>query len=138
MHTPVTGGPERRPDPIDMHVGAQLRRLRRIRKVSQQSLAEALGLTFQQVQKYESGYNRISASMMYRACNHLGVSVLALYAGLPDMAGELVESAEDERIRLLALDPEARRMMLVWDRLIDEAKAAIITSAELMAAGGRG
>ena len=56
---------ERSPNPVDLHVGARVRMRRRLRGVSQEKLADCLGLTFQQVQKYERGANRISASKLY-------------------------------------------------------------------------
>jgi len=53
------------PNPVDVHVGLQVRLRRKELKISQEKLAETLGLTFQQVQKYERGANRISASKLY-------------------------------------------------------------------------
>ncbi|MFY8163942.1 MAG: helix-turn-helix domain-containing protein [Brevundimonas sp.] len=60
------------PDPIDVTVGAAIRFRRKEIDQSQSALAEALGVTFQQVQKYERGTNRISASMLVRAANAQG------------------------------------------------------------------
>lgn len=71
-------------DPIDAHVGKALRTLRHTAGVTQQSLAEAMGITFQQVQKYESGKNRISASRLKMAADALGVSVGDFFRGLDD------------------------------------------------------
>jgi transcriptional regulator with XRE-family HTH domain len=62
------------PDPIDVGVGLNLRRLRLARGISQAELAEALGITFQQIQKYERAANRVSASMLVKAARFLGVS----------------------------------------------------------------
>jgi transcriptional regulator with XRE-family HTH domain len=59
------------PDPIDVAVGARLRIRRQDLRMSQSTLAEHLGITFQQVQKYERGANRISASMLVRAARAL-------------------------------------------------------------------
>jgi transcriptional regulator with XRE-family HTH domain len=70
------------PDPIDTHVGARLRLRRKIIGVSQGRLADLLGVTFQQVQKYEKGVNRISASMLYRASAALEVRVGYFFEGL--------------------------------------------------------
>jgi transcriptional regulator with XRE-family HTH domain len=53
------------PNPIDVHVGARIRLRRTLLGVSQEKLAEAIGLTFQQVQKYEKGSNRVSSSRLY-------------------------------------------------------------------------
>jgi transcriptional regulator with XRE-family HTH domain len=70
------------PDPIDVHVGARLRLRRTMQRMSQEKLAAALGLTFQQVQKYERAANRISASRLYHLCRILGVRVGFFYEGL--------------------------------------------------------
>jgi transcriptional regulator with XRE-family HTH domain len=61
------------PDPIDINVGARVRMLRQIKDVSQTQLGERLGITFQQVQKYEKGTNRISASRLMAICEFLDV-----------------------------------------------------------------
>lgn len=70
------------PDPIDIHVGRQLRVHRLALGVSQQALADALEVSFQQIQKYESGANRISASKLYKASRALGIAPSALFEGL--------------------------------------------------------
>ena len=69
------------PDPIDVAVGLRLRTLRKSRGMSQEQLGRALGITFQQVQKYERGTNRISSSMLVKSARTLGVAPAAL---LPD------------------------------------------------------
>ena len=63
------------PDPIDVAVGARMRMRRKTLGLTQTDLAEALGITFQQVQKYERGANRVSASMLVRAGNRLDCPV---------------------------------------------------------------
>lgn len=63
------------PDPIDIHVGGRLRLKRTLDGLSQTELAKTVGLTFQQVQKYESGANRISASRLYHLSEALRVPV---------------------------------------------------------------
>lgn len=60
------------PDPIDLQVGMQIRARRKLKGSSQSALAEAIGVSFQQVQKYERGANRVSASMMSRIASHVG------------------------------------------------------------------
>ena len=69
------------PDPIDVAVGLRLRTLRKSRSMSQEQLGRALGITFQQIQKYERGTNRISASMLVKSARALSVAPIAL---LPD------------------------------------------------------
>ena len=69
--------------PVDRHVGQAVRLRRKLRGVSQQALAERLGITFQQVQKYETGANRISASTLHGIAQVLEVPVSAFFDGLP-------------------------------------------------------
>ena len=71
------------PDPIDIEVGARLRQLRRGQRRSQAELAAALGLTFQQVQKYEKGANRIGASRLFEISRVLDVPVQFFFDDMP-------------------------------------------------------
>ena len=66
------------PDPIDIAVGARIRMRRKSLKVSQGALADTLGITFQQVQKYERGANRVSASMLVKIARRLECTVASL------------------------------------------------------------
>ena len=74
----------RAPNPVDLHVGARIRLRRRMQGVSQEKLADALGLTFQQVQKYERGANRVSASKLYEIAAALKAPVSYFFDGLAD------------------------------------------------------
>ena len=73
----------RRPNPIDVHVGSRVRFRRMLLGMSQEKLGEKLGLTFQQVQKYEKGINRIGASRLFDLSQVLGVPVQFFYEELP-------------------------------------------------------
>lgn len=73
-------------NPVDLHVGARVRLCRKMAGVSQGQLAHSLDLTFQQVQKYERGANRISASKLYAMAMTLQVPVSFFFEGLPDPA----------------------------------------------------
>jgi transcriptional regulator with XRE-family HTH domain len=75
---------ERGPNPVDLHVGARIRMRRKVLGVSQEKLAEELGLTFQQVQKYERGANRVSASKLYEIARALSAPVSYFFDGLSD------------------------------------------------------
>jgi transcriptional regulator with XRE-family HTH domain len=77
---PVT---KKSPNPIDRHVGSKVRMRRMLIGMSQEKLGGALGLTFQQVQKYEKGTNRIGASRLHRIANVLGVPIEFFYEGAP-------------------------------------------------------
>jgi transcriptional regulator with XRE-family HTH domain len=101
----------RKPDPLDSVVGAKIRIFRTNRGLSQTALAEAIGVTFQQVQKYESGTNRVGAGRLSRIAVVLGVSI-----------GQLFESSEDadaaSPFRLLA-EPGALRLLKAFSRTSD-------------------
>ncbi|ATC25188.1 helix-turn-helix domain-containing protein [Caulobacter vibrioides] len=75
---------EHTPDPVDRAVGRRLRARRRFLRISQGALADALGLTFQQIQKYESGANRISASKLYAAARFLNTPIADFFSDVPD------------------------------------------------------
>lgn len=100
------------PNPIDEHVGRRLRTLRNLRDISQDVLAIALGITFQQLQKYERGTNRISASKLYQFSKLLDVNPNYFFNGfgemsdnsdlLDDLSTSLVAAfnkIEDERLK---------------------------------------
>ena len=80
----TTSEQDRHPNPIDLHVGARIRMRRKLLGISQEKLAEGLGLTFQQVQKYERGANRVSASKLYEIARSLQSSVAYFFEGLAD------------------------------------------------------
>ena len=84
-------------DPVDVAVGARIRLLRKMKGLSQQSLAEAAGVTFQQIQKYERGSNRVSASMLAKIAQALKAPVAELFGETSAAA-----SAVDEVAALLA------------------------------------
>ncbi|HYW59256.1 MAG TPA: helix-turn-helix domain-containing protein [Xanthobacteraceae bacterium] len=73
------------PNPIDKHVGSRVRMRRMMLAMSQEKLGDALGLTFQQVQKYEKGTNRIGASRLQQISNILQVPVAFFFEGAPDL-----------------------------------------------------
>lgn len=76
------------PNPIDRHVGSRVRMRRMMLKMTQTTLAGALGITFQQVQKYEKGTNRISASRLQQISHILQVPVPFFFDGAPHVAAE--------------------------------------------------
>src|SRR6188768_3164333 len=73
------------PNPIDKHVGSRVRMRRMMLTMSQEKLGDALGLTFQQVQKYEKGTNRIGASRLQQISNILKVPVSFFFEGAPSL-----------------------------------------------------
>jgi len=73
-----------RPSPIDVHVGTRIRLRRTLLGMSQERLGDALGLTFQQVQKYERGVNRVGASRLFDLSRVLDVPISFFFDDLPD------------------------------------------------------
>jgi transcriptional regulator with XRE-family HTH domain len=82
----------RRPNPVDIHVGGRVRFRRMLLGMSQEKLGERLGLTFQQVQKYEKGVNRIGASRLYDLSQVLQVPIQFFYEEAP---GSLEQNSVD-------------------------------------------
>jgi transcriptional regulator with XRE-family HTH domain len=82
------------PNPIDKHVGSRVRMRRMMLGMSQEKLGDSLGLTFQQVQKYEKGTNRIGASRLQQISHILQVPVAFFFEGAPDLPGEAPQMGE--------------------------------------------
>jgi transcriptional regulator with XRE-family HTH domain len=75
------------PNPVDRHVGSRVRMRRMLVGMSQEKLGDALGITFQQIQKYEKGTNRIGASRLHHIGRVLGVPIEFFYEGAPQIGG---------------------------------------------------
>jgi len=103
----------RTPDPLDVMVGARIRIFRNHRGMSQGELAGKIGVTFQQVQKYEKGTNRVGASRLSRIASVLGVSVGELFE-----ASATKSAAERSPFRLLA-ERDALRVLTAFSRMTD-------------------
>jgi len=82
------------PNPIDKHVGSRVRMRRMMVGMSQEKLGDALGLTFQQVQKYEKGTNRIGASRLQQISHILQVPVAFFFEGAPNVPGGTIENLD--------------------------------------------
>jgi transcriptional regulator with XRE-family HTH domain len=91
------------PHPVDIHVGSRLRVLRVLRGQSQTYLAGKLGLSFQQVQKYETGANRISASKLFDISRIMGVTPNYFFEGLEDTRGGGTAEGDLKAIRIAAM-----------------------------------
>jgi transcriptional regulator with XRE-family HTH domain len=104
------------PHSTDLHVGAQVRKRRKALSVTQTDLAEAVGLTFQQIQKYERGSNRISASMLHQVAHHLKVPIEYFFEGLPAGDSETIPVAETSASRFLK-STEGQTLAAAFTRL---------------------
>jgi transcriptional regulator with XRE-family HTH domain len=90
---------EHGPDPIDIHVGSQVRLARALAGLTQAEFGRKLGMSFQLVQKYEQGEIRVAASRLYRMACVLGKPIEFFYAGLADGGGP--EAPERQQIELV-------------------------------------
>ncbi|HWD14719.1 helix-turn-helix domain-containing protein [Pseudochrobactrum sp. sp1633] len=79
---------KKKPNPIDVHVGSRIRLRRNMLGLSQEKLGENLGITFQQIQKYEKGTNRVGASRLQAISSILSVPVAFFFEDAPEQAGQ--------------------------------------------------
>ena len=120
----------RDPNYIDVHVGARIRMRRQLINMSQERLGELLGITFQQVQKYEKGSNRISASRLFYASKTLGVPVQFFYDGLPGSEGSdgLRESSTGDEFSAAMMSPEGVQLARAFKEADSSTKRKLIAS----------
>jgi transcriptional regulator with XRE-family HTH domain len=134
--------PDTTPNPIDVHVGLRIRLRRKELGVSQERLAESIGLTFQQVQKYERAANRVSASKLYEMARALETSTAYFFEGLADTLTTAPSEPAGGQAHLQAflLTPEGLELATsfpkigparVRRRILDLVRAMVEESAEL-------
>lgn len=107
---------ERSPNQVDQHIGARMRLRRLMMNVSQERLAELLGLTFQQVQKYEKGVNRVAASRLWDVAKALDVPVSYFFEGLigSEDARGMAENGVDTPIFDLIASPDGAQLAAAY------------------------
>jgi transcriptional regulator with XRE-family HTH domain len=93
----------KKPHPVDVHVGGRLRMRRMLLGLSQDKLGDSLGLTFQQIQKYEKGANRIGASRIFEMADVLGVPIQYFYDDFMPRNGPAYGFAEADSDAFMAL-----------------------------------
>ena len=94
----------RAPDPVDIHVGNRVKGLRVLRGMSQEKLGQAVGVTFQQIQKYERGANRMGASRLVEIGTALDVPAAYFFAELPSNGKPIDPAARDALHRRESLE----------------------------------
>lgn len=104
------------PDPIDVHVGKRIRDRRRALGVSQEKLAEGIGVTFQQVQKYEKGSNRVSASKLWQTAGVLQTDISHFFDGLKSAEPGFAEVGADFVLDLMST-PEGQELAALFPRI---------------------
>jgi len=105
------------PNPVDVNVGKRIRMRRLFLGMNQTTLADALGLTFQQIQKYERGANRVSASRLSAIADVLGVPIPFFFTDLPISSGS--EPPERQRARARMEDPETIDLVRFYYAIAD-------------------
>ncbi len=121
--------------PVDRHVGRQIRLLRIQCNLSQGDLGNRSGISYQQMQKYETGKNRVSASMLYEIARSLQVSPARFFEGLPEPGAKDVHAAAaelDERLAYIATT-EGRQLIEAMLRLSPRLRNRITAMAGIVA-----
>ncbi len=115
MQDQTAAEPPPLPDPgsssIDAHIGAKVRSQRRALDMTQDELARRIGVTAQQIHKYESGVNRVSASKLFEIATAMARPVAAFFVGLPEPA------AEDDRTARLLADKDVLELAQRFDAI---------------------
>ena len=129
----------RRPSSVDVHVGGRVRVRRRLIHMTQETLADLIDVTFQQVQKYERGSNRISASKLFAIAEALEVPISYFFEGLDETGERSAEGSEQnihsflrtsEGLELARLFPRIARGPL-RRRILELVRAAAMDGVEL-------
>jgi transcriptional regulator with XRE-family HTH domain len=123
------------PNQIDKHIGSRVRARRIMLGMSQEKLADAIGLTFQQIQKYEKGVNRIGASRLLHIAGILDVSIEFFFEGLPGLrAGGF---SDDSLVADFLTRPESDRLVRGFLKLKDdEARRKVADLVDWLASAG--
>jgi len=122
---------------IDHHVGKRLRRRRRLLGLTQQQLAESVGIRFQQVQKYECGANRVSASRLFELAEALDVPVQYFYEGL-EGRGESASPAGDQLAPDILSQKETVDLVRAYYRLGERPRRRLLELAKSLDPDTRG
>lgn len=123
----------RRLNQIDVEIGQRIRAQRKIKRLSQTELANKLGVTFQQVQKYENGTNRVAGGRLQLIAQALGVSIGFLFG---DNGNGRVDKETDANLRMIKRS-DTVRLINAFDKLTGKVRASIVDMVENLA-GGRG
>jgi transcriptional regulator with XRE-family HTH domain len=124
----------KKPNPIDVQVGARIRLARNMLNMSQEKLGEGLGITFQQIQKYEKGTNRVGASRLSNIATILQQPVSWFFEDLP-----AAPQGEPDEITALLQSPEGIKLVRGYSRLKTPAyRDAVLRTIDTLAKAERG
>lgn len=137
--TVVTSG-KMQPNPIDVHVGSRIRMRRTMLGMSQERLGDAVGITFQQIQKYEKGTNRVGASRLQAISTSLKVPVSFFFEGAPngeavaDMVPDTTSATESTLVEFLTT-PEGLQLNRSFAKIADaKVRRKVVELVKAMAA----
>ncbi len=117
--------------PVDVHVGKRIRQRRWMIGMTQQQLAEAVGIKFQQIQKYETGMNRVSASRLWDISRAMGVPVSFFFEGLEEEQGAAPATGAAAVGDLLA-DKEALELIRIYYAIPEEQRKRLFDLARVL------
>lgn len=122
------------PTSIDLHVGRRLRRRRRLMGMTQQQLADMVGIRFQQIQKYECGANRITASRLFELSAALSIPVQYFYDGLaaPTAGAEAPANDHDDIGPDILRQKETRELIRAYYRLGERPRRRLLDLAKAL------
>jgi transcriptional regulator with XRE-family HTH domain len=120
------------PHDVDLHVGRRIRARRKALGVTQEQLADSLGLTFQQVQKYERGANRVSASKLFQIAEALETPINHFFAGLDQGGHAEPDTAVTDQ---LLCTPHGRDLAVLFIQLPAGRRAVLLTLAGQLLVG---
>ena len=120
---------KKKPNPIDIHVGSRIRLRRTMLGMSQEKLGESLGITFQQIQKYENGVNRIGSGRLQKIAAILGVPISALF----NEDAKASAAGADQVLTQILSKPDAMRLLWAFDTIKDsKQRLALVNLVEYM------
>lgn len=123
----------KKPNPTDIYVGQRIRFARNIEGMSQEALASILGITFQQVQKYEKGTNRVSASRLQHIANTFGVPVSFFFEAAPGAAESGIVSEANALMHHL-MKPDVVELVRSFASIADaSARAGLLSAVKAVA-----
>ena len=120
----------KRPDPVDIEVGHRIRIERLARGLSQTALASQLGVTFQQVQKYEKGVNRVGAGRLTKIAEVLGIEVGTFFGAKDKMQGDDAKEGAASPLKLLTVSGAFRLLRAYGDIEDSDLRRAIVDLVE--------
>jgi transcriptional regulator with XRE-family HTH domain len=120
-------------NPVDVVVGKRIRARRMAKKLSQTDLGNAIGVRFQQIQKYETGQNRVSASRLWAIADTLGVDVRHFFEGIDATSGGAATDKTPVDTHSHLSDPKVLRLVEVFEALPAKQQHAVLSFMETLA-----